>query len=208
MSRPKEVPRVSRDSVGGDVTVLNTFGQPGAYPSFWWCGVGTDTRSPGRTEVGDHGLHCWAGRSRRWTQVQGIYIVIFVNLLLRIIQLSKQSTHPIPRGYFWEENETSTCHHPQQKCGGSNVRGRSMSSACVELGPGMVTFPMPRGPGQRCPWGAGPVRGSPLPVACPSVDLWRCTQMAECKEPDRVGRARRWAAAAGGLQAESDQLGS
>lgn len=95
--------------------VLNTFGQPGAYPSFWWCGVGTDTRSPGRTEVGDHGLHCWAGRSRRWTQVQGIYIVIFVNLLLRIIQLSKQSTHPIPRGYFWEENETSTCHHPQQK---------------------------------------------------------------------------------------------
>lgn len=79
-----------------------------------------------------------------------------------------------------------------------------MSSACVELGPGMVTFPMPRGPGQRCPWGAGPVRGSPLPVACPSVDLWRCTQMAECKEPDRVG----WAAAAGGLQAESDQLGS
>lgn len=146
-------------------------------------------------------------------QVKGIYIVIFVNLLLRIIQLSKQSTCPIPRGYFWEENETSACHHPQRKCGGSEVRGRAMSSACVVLGLGLVSschapwaWPAVSLRSQACAGqssGRGTsfspasglslahvlrslvnVHGGPLAVA-PS--------MAECKELDRMGRGRRWA---------------
>lgn len=125
--------------------------------------------------------------------IKGIYIVIFVNLLLRIIQCSKQSTYPVPRGYFWDENETSTCHHPQQKYGGSTVRGRPLSSACVELGP---RAPRPVGR-PVVPLRSQAVLGGPLwhrhsflpcqrlvPGACSSVTD-KCTRWA-------FGDAARW----------------
>lgn len=110
--------------------------------------------------------------------IKGIYIVIFVNLLLRIIQCSKQSTYPVPRGYFWDENETSTCHILSESVVAPQSEGDLCPQRVWSWGPGRCPpLATPRGPASGAaeePGCAGrsplaQAQLSPLPAACP----WR-----------------------------------